>query len=246
MMHWLHQLASPPYFYHTVSRWLPWLIILSVVTILVAAIWGLGFSPADYQQGEGVRILYVHVPTAWMSLFVYTVMAATALVAYVWRIKLAEVMLIANAYIGASFTFLALITGAIWGKPMWGTWWEWDARLTFELILLFQYLGVIALYNAIEDKRIAVQASSILAMVGIVAVPIIHFSVNWWATLHQGPSVSRLDTPAIEITMLLPLLVMFIGFKLFYLTVLLLRSRHEVLLREQRSRWVNELLNKRN
>jgi heme exporter protein C len=242
MMSFLHKLSSPPWFYRFASRCIPWLGWGSLVFMLVGTIWGLGFAPADYQQGNAFRIMYVHVPAAWLSLFIYTVMAVSAVIAFVWRIKLAEVMIIANAPIGASFTFLALVTGSIWGKPMWGTWWEWDPRLTFELILLFQYFGVIALYTAIADRRVGARAAAILAMVGIVTVPIIHFSVEWWSSLHQGPSVTRLDKPAIAWSMLIPLFVMFIGTNLFYLAALLLRSRTELLLREKQTQWVGEIL----
>ena len=242
MMSFLHKLSSPPWFYRFASRWIPWLGWSSLVFMLVGAIWGLGFAPADYQQGNAFRIMYVHVPAAWLSLFIYTVMAVSAVIAFVWRIKLAEVMIIANAPIGASFTFLALVTGSIWGKPMWGTWWEWDPRLTFELILLFQYFGVIALYTAIADRRVGARAAAILAMVGIVTVPIIHFSVEWWSSLHQGPSVTRLDKPAIAWSMLIPLFVMFIGTNLFYVAALLLRSRTELLIREKQTQWVGEIL----
>jgi len=242
IMPFLHRISSPPRFYRLASRWIPWLGWSSLVFMIVGAVWGLGFAPADYQQGNAFRIMYIHVPSAWLSLFIYTVMAVSAVIAFVWRIKLAEVMIIANAPIGASFTFLALVTGSIWGKPMWGTWWEWDPRLTFELILLFQYFGVIALYTAINDRRVGARAAAILAMVGIVTVPIVHFSVEWWSSLHQGPSVSRLDKPAIAWSMLIPLFVMFIGTNLFYVSVLFLRSRNELLLREKQTQWVGEIL----
>jgi len=242
MMRYLHKLSSPPYFYNFATRWIPWLGWISLVLMIVGSVWGLGFAPEDYQQGDSFRIMYVHVPSAWLSMFIYVAMAVSGLIAFVWRIKLAEVMIIANAHIGASFTFLALITGSIWGKPMWGTWWEWDARLTFELILLFQYFGVIALYTAIADKRVGARAASILAMVGVITVPIIHFSVEWWSSLHQGASVTRLDAPAIATSMLIPLFVMFIGTKLFYLMIVLLRGRNELLEREKQTTWVADML----
>ena len=160
----------------------------------------------------------------------------------VWRIKLAEVMVISSAPIGAGFTFIALVTGSLWGKPMWGTWWVWDARLTSELILLFLYLGVIALYGAIEDKRVAGRAAGFLALVGVVNVPIIHYSVEWWNTLHQGPTVTKLDAPSIHTSMLIPLLVMALAFKVYYFAVVLMRARCEVLERERNSNWVQELV----
>jgi heme exporter protein C len=198
-------------------------------------------APADYQQGDSFRIMYIHVPSAWMSLFIYVVMAAAGAIGLIWRIKLAEVVAISSAPIGASFTFLALITGSIWGKPMWGTWWVWDARLTSELILLFLYLGIIALHNAIEDKRTAARATAILALVGVVNIPIIHYSVEWWNTLHQGPTVTKFDAPSIHPSMLIPLLLMALAFKLYYLAVVLMRARVEVLERERNSVWVREL-----
>jgi heme exporter protein C len=199
-------------------------------------------APADYQQGDSYRIMFIHVPSAWMSLFVYVVMAGAGAVGLIWHMKLAEIIAISSAPIGASFTFLALVTGSIWGKPMWGTWWVWDARLTSELILLFLYLGVIALYNAIDDKRTAARATSILALVGVVNIPIIHYSVEWWNTLHQGPTVTKFGAPSIDLRMLIPLLIMAVAFKLFYILVLLMRARVEVLQRERNARWVRDLV----
>ncbi|MEJ2360711.1 MAG: heme ABC transporter permease [Gammaproteobacteria bacterium] len=243
-MPFLHRISSPPRFYRMACRWIPRLGWTGLIFMLVGLVWGLGFAPPDYQQGNAFRIMYIHVPSAWLSLFIYTVMAVSAVIAFVWRIKLAEVMIIANAPIGATFTFLALVTGSIWGKPMWGTYWVWDPRLTFELILLFQYFGVIALYTAITDRRVGARAAAILAMVGIVTVPIVHYSVVWWSSLHQGSSFKTLDNPAIAWSMLVPLLIMFIGTNLFYLAVVFLRSRNELLLREKQTAWVGEILDK--
>jgi heme exporter protein C len=203
---------------------------------------GLVVAPPDYQQGDSYRIIFIHVPSAWMSLFIYVVMAGSSAIGLIWRIKLAEVVAISSAPIGASFTFLALATGSLWGKPMWGTWWVWDARLTSELLLLFLYLGVIALYNAVEDKRTAARAAGILAIVGVVNIPIIHYSVEWWNTLHQGPTVTKFDAPSIHLSMLIPLLLMALAFKLYYVVLVLLRSRCEVLERERNSKWVQELV----
>jgi heme exporter protein C len=169
------------------------------------------------------------------------VMAGAGIIGLVWHIKLAEMVAISSATIGASFTFLALVTGSLWGKPMWGTWWVWDARLTSELILLFLYLGVIALYNAVEDKRTAARATAILAIVGVINIPIIHFSVEWWNTLHQGATVTKLGAPSIHISMLIPLLLMAVAFKLYYALVVLMRARCEVLDRERNTQWVREL-----
>ena len=218
--------------------WLGW----PCAALMAAGLWGgLVSAPADYQQGDAYRIIFIHVPSAWLSLLVYATMAGAAAVGLIWRIKVAEAVAIACAPIGASFTFLALLTGSLWGKPMWGAWWVWDARLTSELVLLFLYLGIIALHSAIPDPRKAARASGILAVVGLVDLPIIHFSVEWWNTLHQGATVFRLDGPSIHPSMLVPLLLMVTAFTLFFLTVLFMRARCEVLDRERHSRWVREI-----
>jgi heme exporter protein C len=185
-------------------------------------------SPPDYQQGETVRIMYVHVPAAWMALFCYTNMAVAAAVGLIWKHPVADLAAKATAPIGACFTFLALLTGALWGKPMWGTWWVWDARLTSMLVLFFLYLGYMALNNAFDDPARGVRASSILALVGFVNVPIIKFSVDWWNTLHQPASIVRMDGPSIHPSMLWPLGLMMAGFTTYYLWVLLLRVRGEI------------------
>ena len=237
-----HKLSSPKYFYGIAGRWIPWLGGACLLLTLAGLYQGLVVAPTDYQQGESYRIIYIHVPAAWMSLFIYMVMAGAGAIGLIWRIKLAEVIAISSAPIGASFTFLALITGSLWGKPMWGAWWVWDARLTSELLLLFLYLGVIALYNAVEDKRTASRAAAILAIVGVVNIPIIHYSVEWWNTLHQGPTVTKFDAPSIDIRMLIPLLIMAVAFKLYYVTVLLMRARCEVLERERNSKWAQALV----
>ncbi len=199
-------------------------------------------APADYQQGDSFRIIYIHVPSAWMSLFVYMVMAISGGIGLIWHMKIAEIVARSSAPIGASFTFIALVTGAIWGKPMWGTWWVWDARLTSELILLFLYLGFIALQSAFEDRRVAARAGAILALVGIVNIPIIHYSVEWWNTLHQGPTVTKFDSPSIHLSMLIPLLIMSLAFTSYYFSVMLTRCRSEILEYEANANWVKELL----
>ena len=244
IVRFFHQLSSPKYFYNLSGHFITWLSVVCVLLILVGLYLGLVVAPPDYQQGDSYRIIFIHVPSAWMSLFIYVVMAVSSAIGLIWRIKLAEVIAISSAPIGASFTFIALATGSLWGKPMWGTWWVWDARLTSELLLLFLYLGVIALYNAIEDKRTAARAAGILAIVGVVNVPIIHYSVEWWNTLHQGPTVTKFDAPSIHLSMLIPLLIMALAFKLYYIVSVLLRSRCEVLERERNSRWVQELAEK--
>lgn len=182
----LHQLAKPERLYHFCGRLLPWLAILSAVLLVVGCVWGFGIAPADYQQGQSYRIMYLHVPAAMWSMGIYASMAIAAFIGLVWQIKTADLAVMAMAPIGAAFTFIALVTGSAWGKPMWGTWWIWDARLTSELVLLFLYVGAIALYSAFDDRRLAGRAAGILVLVGVVNLPIIHFSVEWWNTLHQG------------------------------------------------------------
>jgi heme exporter protein C len=242
IVRFFHQMASPQYFYRISGRLVPWFMVPCALLMLAGLYGGLILAPPDYQQGESYRIIFIHVPSAWMSLFIYVVMAAAGVIGLVWRIKLAEVVAISSAPIGASFTFLALVTGSLWGKPMWGAWWVWDARLTSELILLFLYLGVISLYSAIEDKRVAARAVAILALVGVVNIPIIHYSVEWWNTLHQGATITKFDKPSMHTSMLIPLLVMALAFKLFYAAVVLMRARCEVLERERNSRWVQSLV----
>jgi len=243
MMKWIHKFGSPPYFYRISGKWLPWVTAVFIITMVWGLYDGLVLAPMDEKQGEGYRVIFIHVPAAWMSLFIYMVMATYAAIGLIWRIKLAEVMLISSAPIGAMFTFVALITGSIWGKPMWGSYWVWDARLTSELILLFLYLGIISLYGAVDDKRTAARAVSILTLVGVVNIPIIHYSVEWWNTLHQGPTITKFDKPSIHLSMLIPLLVMAVSFKFYYIMTLLMRARTELLHRERNSRWVEaELL----
>ncbi len=242
MWKWIHKLASPPAFYRISGVLLPWMWAVFAGLLAWGLYGGLIAAPADYQQGESFRIIYVHVPAAWNSMFIYVVMAACGLIALVWRIKLAEIVLVSSAPIGAMFTFLALVTGSLWGKPMWGAWWVWDARLTSELILLFLYLGVISLYGAIEDRRTAARAVSILALVGVVNIPIIHFSVEWWNTLHQPATITKFDKPSMHPDMLVPLLVMALAFKLFYANTLMMRARGELLARERDSKWVRQLV----
>ncbi|WP_435102777.1 heme ABC transporter permease [Arhodomonas sp. AD133] len=242
MWAWFHRLGSPPHFYRTAGRWARWFGVASALLFAVGLYDGLVLAPPDYQQGESYRIIFIHVPAAWMSLMVYVLMAISAAIGLIWRMKVAEVMARAAAPLGASFTFLALATGSLWGKPMWGTWWVWDARLTSELILLFLYLGYMALNAAIPDPRQAARASGVLALVGVVNIPIIHYSVEWWNTLHQGPTVTRLDAPAIDTAMLIPLLTMAFAFMAYFAAVWLLRARCELLQRERRSRWVERVV----
>ncbi|HET8700505.1 MAG TPA: heme ABC transporter permease CcmC [Nitrococcus sp.] len=239
---WLHRLGSPPYFYRFAGRLLPWLWTACVLCLAAGLYWGLVVAPPDYQQGDSYRIMFIHVPSAWLSLLSYVLMAGFSAGALIWRVKVAEVLARSIAPLGASFTFIALVSGSLWGKPMWGTWWVWDARLTSELILLFLYLGFIALSSAFDDPRRAARAAGLLAIVGVVNVPIIHFSVEWWNTLHQGPTISLLGSSSIAPSMLLPLLVMVLALHLYLLAVLLQRARCELIARERSSRWVNDLL----
>lgn len=237
----LNKIGSPAHFYRIAGKasvWLGWTSLFFALPGLYLALFS---SPPDYQQGESVRIMYIHVPAAWMSLFVYVAMAGSAAVAIVWRVKAAAAFASASAPIGASFTFLALVTGALWGKPMWGTWWAWDARLTSELILLFLYFGYMALESAIEDRDRAARAAGLLVLVGVVNIPIIHYSVEWWNTLHQGPTVTKLDRPSIHISMLVPLLTMAVSFMLLYGATALRRARCEILERERNSQWARDI-----
>jgi heme exporter protein C len=241
---WLffHKLASPKHFYRISGILIPWLAAITAILLLVGLYLGLFVAPPDYQQGQSYRIIFVHVPSAWMSMFIYTFMAVLSAIYLIWNIKLADVMARSSAVLGASFTALALATGALWGKPMWGAWWVWDARLTSELILLFLYMGYIALVMAIDDVRTAARAGAVLILVGVVNIPIIHYSVEWWNTLHQGPTVTKLDKPSIHLSMLVPLLLMAGAFQLYYFAVVLMRARSELLDRERRSEWVRELI----
>ena len=207
------------------ARWAPRLLAVSALLLVAGLYGGLVLAPTDEEQGEAYRIIYVHVPAAWLSLYGYVTMAGLGAVALIWRIRVAEVLMAAAAPVGAAFTALALATGSIWGKPMWGTWWVWDARLTSELILLFLYIGVMALRAAAEDPRAGARAAAILALAGVVNVPIVHFSVEWWNTLHQGPTVTRLAAPAIHPAMLVPLLLMAAAFTVYHAGAVLLRAR---------------------
>ena len=232
----LHRFANPNRFMRLSGAILPWAVGLTVVLFPIGLYLALIQSPPDYQQGESVRIMYVHVPSAWMALFIYTVIAVASAVALIWRHPLADLAAKASSPVGAAFTFLALVTGSLWGKPMWGTWWVWDARLTSVLVLFFLYLGHMALMNAFEDATRGFRAAAVLALVGFINVPIIHFSVEWWSTLHQPSSMLRLGGPSIHPSMLWPLLAMALGFKLYYLTLLFLRVKAELLAARLRAR----------
>jgi len=225
----LHRFANPTRFLRIASVVQPWMAWATILLAGAGLYLGLFNSPADYQQGNSVRIMYVHVPTAWMAMFCYSSMAIAAAVGLIWKHPLADVAAKATAPIGACFTFLSLFTGSLWGKPMWGTWWVWDARLTSMLVLLFLYLGYIALVNAFDDPTRGTKASSILVLVGFINVPIIKFSVDWWNTLHQPASVMKMGGPSIDASMLWPLLLMAVAFTTYYLWVLLIRIRAEII-----------------
>jgi heme exporter protein C len=221
----MQRFANPRRFQHLAAAILPWLQIAALAALAYGLHLALFSSPADYQQGETVRIMYVHVPAAWMALGVYVGCAVAGALALVWRHPLAEIALKEMAPIGACFTFICLATGSLWGKPMWGTWWVWDARLTSVLVLFFLYLGLIALANAFDDEQRGVRATAILALVGVINVPIIKFSVDWWNTLHQSASVVKIGGPAIHPAMLTPLLVMALAYAVIFATILIWRMQ---------------------
>lgn len=239
---WLYKFGSPKYCYQVATKILPLSGILFVSLLTWGVVQGLFFAPPDYQQGDAYRIMYVHVPSAALSLVVYFLMAVQALMFLVWRIKMCDVFLKAAAPIGAWFTVLALITGSLWGKPMWGTWWVWDARLTSELILLFLYLGVILLRQSISSVDRAAKACAMVVLIGVIDLPIIHYSVYWWHSLHQGSTVLGFHKPELVNSMLTPLLVMFGAFIFYFIVVFSLRVRQEILHREHRSQWIQQLL----
>ena len=225
----IQRFANPNRFMRLSAALVPWMAGATVIFGAAGLYLGLFQAPADYQQGESVRIMYVHVPAAWMALFCYTSMAAASATALIWKHPLADLAARSTAPIGICFTFLALITGSLWGKPMWGTWWVWDARLTSVLVLFFLYLGYMALVNAFDDPARGAKAAAVLALVGFVNVPIIKFSVDWWNSLHQPASVLKLGGPSIHPSMLAPLLLMALAFTTYYFWVLLVRLRAEIL-----------------
>ena len=241
MFTWFHRFGSAPHVYRLCGTLGPWLAGGAAVCLIVGLWLGLVVAPADYEQGESYRIIYVHVPSAWLSMFTYVVMAVSSAVFLIWRLKVADTVAAAAAPIGAAFTAAALVTGSLWGKPMWGTWWVWDARLTSELLLLFLYFGYMALRSALDTPNSAARAAAILAVVGVVNIPIIHFSVEWWNTLHQPASITKFDKPSMHISMLRPLLLMTLGFQLFFFHHLTVRVRSGLLRREARARWVLDL-----
>ncbi|HSM39522.1 MAG TPA: heme ABC transporter permease [Afifellaceae bacterium] len=231
----VNQLANPTRFLSLSARILPWLAAASAAVLAIGLWLALFVAPPDYQQGDSVRIMFVHVPAAWLAMFCYTLMALSSIGSLVWRHPLADVSAKAAAPIGAAFTFLALFTGSVWGKPMWGTWWVWDARLTSVLVLFIMYLGLIALWRAFDDPGRAGRVAAVLTLVGFVNIPIIKFSVDWWNTLHQPASVMRLGGPTVHPSMLWPLLIMAVGFTLLFLTLHLAAMRTEIFRRRVRA-----------
>lgn len=242
MPRWFYQLASPKWCYQITGKLLPIFAWLALLCLGVGIVWALAFAPPDYQQGNSFRIMYLHVPAAILAQSCYMLMAIAGAIGLIWKMKVADMAAFAAAPIGASMAVLALATGAIWGKPTWGSWWVWDARLTSMLILLFLYLGVMALYAAMENPNTAAKAASILSLVGLVNIPIIKYSVEWWNTLHQPATFKLTEKPAMPIEMWLPLLIMVIGFYCFFAVSLMMRLRNEILRREKRASWVRELI----
>ncbi len=238
---WLY-FSSPKTFYPLAGKLIPVFSLLAIILIAIGLYMGFAVAPTDYKQGDSYRIIYIHVAAAWMSMFIYVVMAGWAAVGMIWNTKLSDMMAGSLAPTGAMFAFVALWTGALWGKPTWGTYWVWDARLTSELILLFLYVGFIALRSAIDDPRRAARASAVLAVVGVINVPIIYFSVRWWNTLHQGASVSPEMAPKMAATMLWAMFVMAMAFWMYTIAVVLARVRSEILERESSTEWVREIL----
>ena len=239
---WFHRMGSPRWFYESTGRWLPVMAGIAGLLLVTGIVWGLAFAPPDYQQGNSARIMYIHVPSSILAQSSYMIMASFGVVYLVWRIKLADIALAAAAPIGASVTFLALATGAIWGIPTWGTYWMWDARLTSTLILFFLFVGVIALRGAYGHSEAGGRATAWLAIVGVVNIPIIKYSVDWWNSLHQPSTFTLTEKPAMPLEMYLPLLVMVLGFYLLFFVLLFLRMRVGVLQAERRSRWVGDLV----
>ena len=240
---WLISLGSPPLFFEWASKLLFWFYPVSFLLLFTGLIWGIGFAPPDYKQGEVYRIIFIHVPSAIIGQSVYLMMAFFGSICLIWRAKLAGMFLRSAAPLGASFTLIALVSGAVWGKPTWGTWWVWDARLTSTLILFFLYAGIIGLYSSINNKPKGDRAASLISVVGVVIIPIIKKSVDWWQTLHQPSTFTITSAPSMTSDMYLPLLICVIGFYCILFSILLNRLRAEILIRERNTSWVRQFLN---
>ncbi|RDL43627.1 heme ABC transporter permease [Marinomonas piezotolerans] len=237
---WFHRLGSPKWFYQWAERWRGKCLGLGIVLLVLGFVWGLAFAPADYQQGNSFRIIYLHVPAAILAQSCYLGMGIAGFVALVWQMKLAPVFIKAVAPVGAAMALIALVSGAIWGKPTWGTWWVWDARLTSVLVLFLLYMGVIAIQNAIEDRVFADKAVAVVSLLGLINLPIIKYSVEWWNTLHQPATFKLTEKPAMPVEMWLPLLICALGSYLFVAGIAMWRMQTEVLNRERKSSWVKE------
>ncbi|MDP4546703.1 MAG: heme ABC transporter permease CcmC [Marinobacter sp.] len=240
MWQFFHKLGSPKWFFGIANRFMPWLLAGGLTLLVAGLVWGLAFAPKDYLQGNSYRIIFIHVPSAFLAQSIYIMMASAAVVTLVWRMKLADVFVKSVAPVGLMFTFLALFTGAVWGKPTWGTWWVWDARLTSMLILLFLYGGTIALDRSINDEKSAARAVAVLVLVGVVNIPIIKYSVDWWNTLHQPATFKLTEKPSMAMEMWVPLLLSVLGLYLLFGWLACLRMKTEILVRERRTRWVRE------
>ena len=243
---WFYRLGSPLWFYQTTTRWLPWLSLLAFILLATGLVWGLGFAPQDAKQGNSFRLIYMHVPASFLALAGYFLMAAAGAIGLIWKMKLSYMVMKAAAPIGAALTFLALFTGAVWGKPTWGSYWVWDARITSMLILLFLYFGVLALQYAFHSEEAGNKASAVLALVGTVNIPIIYKSVDWWYTLHQPSTIKLTSAPSMHPDMFQPLLLMILGFYCFYVVALCLFTRVEILWRERKTNWVGDLVGSSN
>jgi heme exporter protein C len=242
MWTFIHKAGSPKTAYSWAREAQLWIAMACLIFFIYGLFDGLAVAPSDYQQGNVYRIIYLHVPAAFWSIGVYVAMTVAVIVHFIWKIKVADIVAKVSAPFGASLTFLTLITGSIWGEPTWGTWWVWDARLTSELILLFIYFGIISLRSTIPDRELAARASGMVTLIGLVDIPIVHFSVDWWHTLHQGASLHLFSKPTIAPSMLYPLLAMIVAFLLLYIWIVLIRLQHEILQREQKTMWLQEQL----
>lgn len=242
MWKFLYSLASPKIFYVLAGRISRFSYALCFVLFSVGLVWGLFFAPADYQQGDAYRIIFLHVPAAFLSMSIFGFMTFLAVLLTIWRIKIAGIILKNATVIGAWMTFIALLTGAIWGKPMWGTWWIWDARLTSELVLLFIYVSMLALFHAVPNYDKAIRLMAFMTFIGVLDLPIIHYSVYWWNTLHQGQTLTVFEKPKIASAMLYPLLIMIAAFMSYFVALVLDRARNELLWRDKQSRWVKALI----
>jgi len=239
---WFHRLGSPRWFFEKTAVWSVGLGVLAVVMLIIGSLWGLGFAPQDAKQGNSYRIIFIHVPSSFLALAGYYIMAISGAIGLIWRMKMSFIVMKCAAPLGAVLTFIALITGAIWGKPTWGTWWEWDARITSMLVLFFLYLGIIALQEAYKNQESADKTSAILALVGMVNIPIIYKSVDWWYTLHQPATLKLTEKSSIDPSMAYPLIWMILAFYVTYAWLLLMGTRVEILQREKRTRWVQTLI----